>query len=155
MKKKKSEYPLLCDMPDCSKTIVCGIDSVVRNVAKPKEGPYNLSIRLCESHYYRHHNKRDRFDVYRALKLTEMVVGVHVDRFGHLLPHDHKEFKERARVSCEVEKEDKREKSLNRLKKWKSKGLISTKPKPRPEYKVKKRKVQTVEIDDIVSSMMN
>jgi len=138
-KAKKRKIPEMpCDVPHCGRPMDMGWKVL---------GKY---YRLCFYHFKRHSNENDKFDLFNALGIEKLRVGVNVDRFGIPLPKDYDEMMERAERNKKLEKRAKRDKSISRLKNWKKNGGVSTKPKPRPKPRSVVENEMNSAVDDIL-----
>ena len=124
-----------CDVTDCKRPMFMGFEA------------FNIKKRVCEYHYKRHCNDNDDFSLLTEFKVPKL--GLNVDKFGFPVARDEKEMLAALGTHHEVEKEEKKEKGLEKLKEWKEthkdapKKFKPKQAKPRPESQS--------ELDDIAA----
>jgi hypothetical protein len=133
-KKKKRRAKDPCDVPNCSRSYEAGW--------RPLASKY---YRVCLHHLRRHNDQEDSFSLFTVLGILDRKPN-RLNRFGHPIPKDYDECIAEVKQRNVVEKQAKRNKSLNRLKQWKANGGKSTKPKPRP--------VPQKELDSVVEDLL-
>lgn len=90
---------------------------------------------ICGKHFSKHHDKKDKFFLYKEFGISKQGTVGSVDRFGFPLARDHDEFKD---YLVTQEKKDNSE-SIKKLQNWKEKNKDKKKKK---KYKPKQIKAK-------------
>lgn len=127
---------LMCDVPNCDQPMLYGW--IFKHLIK----------KVCLYHRRRDNSKQDQFSLLTVFGMSRYE-GIKLDHFGCPIPPDTDRMKKVAASYAE----ERREESIERLRKWKD----GQRPPPKKKFNERRdyERTRKPELDDVVARLLN